>query len=150
MFLVSGGVGPRFVSAIQTQGSYRGTKGSWRQDPTLSGGGQLWDSGSHLMDIIYWISGLKPVEVFSYANQFDTRVDIPDSLSIKYRNGALASVAIVRHANAFHEEITMGCDKGAILIGRGGQPNSVSNSHTSHKNTGRMLPSQAHCSQNSS
>jgi len=115
--LRSGALGPiHFISAVQTQGWYRGTAGTWRQNPKLSGGGQLWDSGSHLIDIIHWMTELVPVEVFAYANKLDTRVDILDSLSIKYRGGALASVGIVGHAQTFHEEITIWCDKGAIMI----------------------------------
>src|SRR5262249_15835832 len=34
-----------FISALQCQGWKRGTTGSWRQDPALSGGGQINDSG---------------------------------------------------------------------------------------------------------
>jgi len=118
--LASGALGPvHFVSAVQSQGWYRGTKGSWRQDPALSGGGQLWDSGSHLMDIVHWMTDLRPVEVFAFHNKLDTRVDILDSLSIRYRGGALASIGIVGHSIGWHEEIVIWCDKGVLLI-RGG------------------------------
>jgi len=118
--LASGALGPvHFVSAVQSQGWYRGTRGSWRQDPSLSGGGQLWDSGSHLMDIVHWMTDLRPAEVFAFENKFDTRVDILDALSIRYRGGALASIGIVGHSVGWHEEIAIWCDNGALLIREG-------------------------------
>ena len=40
-----------FVTAHQGQNWYRNQQGRWRMDPALSGGGQLNDSGSHLLDI---------------------------------------------------------------------------------------------------
>jgi predicted dehydrogenase len=46
-----------YISAFQAQGWLTGTKGTWRQIHALSGGGQLNDSGSHLVDILLWTSG---------------------------------------------------------------------------------------------
>ena len=38
------------ISAFAHQQWKRGTVGSWRQDPEISGGGFLFDSGSHMIN----------------------------------------------------------------------------------------------------
>jgi len=53
----------QFISALQDQNWYLGTLGTWRQQLSLSGGGQLNDSGSHLLDILLWMTGLEVEEV---------------------------------------------------------------------------------------
>ncbi|MDH7569117.1 MAG: Gfo/Idh/MocA family oxidoreductase, partial [Armatimonadota bacterium] len=40
----------------------------WRFNPALSGGGELMDSGSHLLDLMLWASGLEPEEVFAFTD----------------------------------------------------------------------------------
>lgn len=67
---------------------------SWRIARDQSGGGQLVDSGSHLIDALLWVTGLRPVEVFAYALNKDFEVDVCSTLSISLKGGALASVAI--------------------------------------------------------
>ncbi|RYG62827.1 Gfo/Idh/MocA family oxidoreductase, partial [bacterium] len=38
------------ITGWQTQGWMKGTTGSWRQNPALSGGGQMYDSGAHMFN----------------------------------------------------------------------------------------------------
>jgi predicted dehydrogenase len=38
-------------------------KGTWRTVPSISGGGNLFDSGTHGIDVALWISGTRPREV---------------------------------------------------------------------------------------
>lgn len=109
----------QFVSALQCQGWYKGTKGSWRQDPTLSGGGQLNDSGSHLVDIILWVTGLSADRVSAFIEKFDSAVDINSALSLKFKNGALGNISIVGNAPSWHEDITFWCSEGMFLYRNG-------------------------------
>jgi len=116
----SGKIGePQFVSALQCQNWYRGTKGTWRQDPELSGGGQLNDSGSHLVDIIMWVTGLSVAKVSAFSENFDSAVDINSALSIQFRSGALGNISIVGNAPAWHEDITFVCSEGMFLYRNG-------------------------------
>src|SRR5260370_35586978 len=43
------------ISGWLSQNWKRGTTGSWRQDPALSGGGQMYDSGAHLFNSLVWL-----------------------------------------------------------------------------------------------
>jgi len=48
-----------FVQAVLSQEWLRLTRNTWRQTMEMSGGGQLNDSGSHLVDILMWMTGMK-------------------------------------------------------------------------------------------
>lgn len=109
----------QFVQAIQAQEWLRLTRGTWRQDPALSGGGQLNDSGSHLLDIILWCSGLVPAEVFAYIDNLDSQVDILTAASVKFTNGALGTLSVNGNGIGFYEDITFYCDEGAFYMRQG-------------------------------
>jgi predicted dehydrogenase len=81
-----------------------------------SGGGQLNDSGSHLVDIVLWMTGLRPREVFAYQENLDAEVDILSAISVEFESGALCNFSVVGHAVNFHEEITLFCDECTLGI----------------------------------
>jgi len=71
--------------------------GTWRTNPVLSGGGQLYDSGSHLMDVLLWTTDADPVSVSAQMEFHEPEIDVNSSLSIRLErdgNPILASVCI--------------------------------------------------------
>jgi predicted dehydrogenase len=117
-----GGLGQiQFIAALQAQQWLRATRGTWRQTQELSGGGQINDSGSHLIDIILWVSGLTAAEVSAYQEFFDVPVDINTAASIKFTSGALGTLSVIGNAPAWWEDISFVGSEGAIYI-RQGQP----------------------------
>ncbi len=118
--IAAGDLGPvTFISALQCQNWKNGTRGTWRQDPALSGGGQLNDSGSHLLDIILWITGLKVDTVSAFIDNLGTPVDINSALSIKFQGGAQGNISVVGDATDWHEDVTIWCEKGFFLMRNG-------------------------------
>jgi len=118
----SGGLGEiQYVQAFQGQEWLRATRGSWRQTQELSGGGQINDSGSHLIDIILWVTGLRVREVSAFQEFFDTPVDINTAASIRFQNGALGTLSVIGNAPRWWEDITFYGSEGALYI-RQGQP----------------------------
>ncbi|HID10315.1 MAG TPA: Gfo/Idh/MocA family oxidoreductase [Candidatus Latescibacteria bacterium] len=110
----------QFVSALQAQNWYLSQKDTWRQKLSLAGGGQLNDSGSHLLDIILWTTGLAAEEVSAYIEHFDVEVDINSALSLKFSNGALGNFSVVGNApSGFWEDITFFGSKGAVYYRNG-------------------------------
>ena len=111
----------QFIAALQDQKWYRGTIGLWRQQMALSGGGQLNDSGSHLLDIVLWMTGLEVAEVQAYMEHFDSEVDINSALSLRFRNGALGTIAVVGNSptSGIWEDITIWGTKAVVYIRRG-------------------------------
>ena len=67
---------------------------SWRIVKSKSGGGQIMDSGSHLIDAFLWVSGHRPTEVSAYTLNKDFEVDVCSALVVKTDQGALANVSI--------------------------------------------------------
>jgi predicted dehydrogenase len=82
------------VSGWLSQNWKRGTAGSWRQNPALSGGGQMYDSGAHLFNSLVWLVEQPVGEVFAFVDNQDTPVDINGTVNIKFANGTLATIAI--------------------------------------------------------
>ena len=103
-----------YVAAFQAQEWLKATKGSWRQTKALSGGGQLNDSGSHLMDMLMWTTGLQADEVSARMEFFGTEVDINSALNVKFTNGALGTVSVIGNAPQWHEDFTIYGSEGAV------------------------------------
>ena len=118
----SGEIGEvQFVQAMQDQHWYENQQGKWRQIHSLSGGGQLNDSGSHLLDIVLWMVDQAPESVSAFMENLDTEVDINSALSIRFANGALANFSIVGTGPGpgMWEDITIWGTKGAIYSRNG-------------------------------
>lgn len=109
-----------YMSALLCQDWKRLTSGTWRQDPALSGGGQLGDSGSHIVDVLLWVSGLAPQVVTSVQDSRGTPVDIDSAVTVKFEGGAIGVLSIVGDFPMWHEDLTIACEKGGFLL-RGGK-----------------------------
>ncbi len=82
------------VTGWLSQNWKRGTAGSWRQDPALSGGGQMYDSGAHLFNSLVWTVE-QPVEsVFAFVDNLGAPVDINGTANIRFQDGTLATITI--------------------------------------------------------
>ena len=118
--IASGKLGEvQFVQAIQAQEWLQLTRGTWRQVPEESGGGQLNDSGSHLIDIVMWVTGMKVKEVFARAENFDAKVDINTTLAMTFENGALGSMSVIGNAPGWWEDHSIVGSKGALYLRQG-------------------------------
>jgi len=104
----------QYVAAFQAQEWLAATKGTWRQTMALSGGGQLNDSGSHLMDMLMWTTGLQAEEVSCRQEFFKTEVDINSAVNVKFTNGALGTVSVIGNAPSWYEDFTIYGSKGAV------------------------------------
>ncbi len=109
----------QFVQALQGQEWLRVTKGTWRQQLSMSGGGQLNDSGSHLVDIMLWTTGLRVKEVYAAMERFDGEVDINATLAMTFDNGALGSMSIIGNAPGWYEDHTIIGSEGAFYLRQG-------------------------------
>jgi len=104
------------VSAFQCQEWKKATAGMWRQVPDLSGGGQLNDSGSHLVDIVLWMTGLQAGTVSAQIDNCGTDVDINSAVSVRFAGGAVGTLTVIGDAPAWWEDISIIGDEGAFHI----------------------------------
>jgi len=107
-----------FVTALQSQNWYRfvTSTNAWRGQKQWSGGGQLNDSGSHMLDIVLWMTGLQPDEVFAYISNLDAEVDILSAIDVRFESGALCTLSVVGHAVNYLEDITIWCEDATLAI----------------------------------
>ncbi|WP_273366915.1 Gfo/Idh/MocA family protein [Alicyclobacillus herbarius] len=110
----------RFISAYQAQSWLESTRGTWRQNKALSCGGQLNDSGSHLLDVVLWLTGLTPQAVLAQVDNRGTEVDIDSALTVQFVGGAMATFSIVGSANiGWWEDVSIHGNKGSALYRNG-------------------------------
>lgn len=64
-------------------------------DPQLSGGGQGQTQATHTMGMIFWVTGLRPLDVFARMAQHDLPVDLVDAITFRCEGGALGTMASV-------------------------------------------------------
>jgi predicted dehydrogenase len=61
-------------------------------DPTVAGGGQAHLQVTHFGGLMFWVTGLRAVEVFAYMENHDVKVDLVDAISLRFDNGALGVI----------------------------------------------------------
>ena len=116
----SGKYGPvQFVQGLQGQEWLKACAGSWRHKPELSGGGQLNDSGSHLLAVLLFVTGLSVEKVSGFIDNLTVPVDINSALSMKFVGGAQGNISVVGNAPMFHEDITIWCDQAVFFLRNG-------------------------------
>jgi predicted dehydrogenase len=98
------------------------TRNTWRQQPELSGGGFLFDTGAHLLNTVSDIAG----EPFSaVAAWLDTRgrpVDIRGTVMARTHSGALITLhAIGDSMQGVGSEVRIWCERGLIITGQWGE-----------------------------
>lgn len=82
------------VQGYLSQNWKKFTTGMWRQEPDLSGGGQAYDSGAHLLNSLCWSVEANVAEVFAFVDNVGTKVDINSVIGVKFDNGVLASICV--------------------------------------------------------
>ncbi|ELY97598.1 oxidoreductase domain-containing protein [Natrialba chahannaoensis JCM 10990] len=109
---------PRWVTASITQDWIADSQETWRLDPALSGGGFLYDTGSHVLDGILWTTGLEPTSVAASMDFHDVeqRVDSRAHLDIRFENGATGTVSLHGDLPTTREHIHCWDDDGALYI----------------------------------
>jgi len=107
------------VTASLYQEWGQGTVGSWRQNPALSGGGMLMDSGSHIVDVLLWTTGLSPVEVTTQMQKHNANVELDSFTSIRFENDVIAGLNIVGFSPCWHETYVFCGDNGGIFYDNG-------------------------------
>ena len=100
--------------------------------PVPRWGGQLNDSGSHLIDILLWVLEASPDTVFAMIDNLDIEVDVLTAMSIKFDTGALCNISIVGHAyGGVREAFSVWLEEGALHLARG---NSIVKKRMGHQN----------------
>ncbi|NLS07086.1 Gfo/Idh/MocA family oxidoreductase [Rhizobium sp. P32RR-XVIII] len=66
--------------------------GHWKQQPEISGGGFMFDTGAHMMNTVCLLANSDFESVSAYMNNHGKRIDIATAVSARLKNGALATL----------------------------------------------------------
>lgn len=120
------------VDTFVCQNWMRSTRRTWRQDPKLSGGGQLYDSGAHMLNAMIWFLQACPTEVYALGDYRGCAVDINSVVTVRFEDGCLGSITCLGNAVSMDHEISLYGTEGTLRtrvhggrlehIGRDGQP----------------------------
>ncbi|MCC2672879.1 MAG: oxidoreductase domain protein, partial [Armatimonadetes bacterium] len=104
------------VTGWLTQDWRRLTAGTWRQQPELSGGGQMYDSGAHLFNSLVWLVEQPVSQVLAFVDNVETPVDINGTVNIRFGNGVLATVTIVGNCPSASAGMYLSFDGGRVEV----------------------------------
>jgi len=107
------------VTASLYQEWRQGPDTAWRKNPALSGGGFLMDSGSHIIDVLLWTTGLTPIDVKPQLHMQGAAVEIDTFTSIRFAEGAVAGLNLVGYAPCWHETYVFCGENGGIFYDNG-------------------------------
>jgi predicted dehydrogenase len=94
-------------------------EGTWRANPDLSGGGQLFDCGSHLLDALLWTTDAEPGQVAATMDYRDYDVDVNTALAatLEGPDGPItASIGISGDGNQWEESLVIWGTEGLLRI----------------------------------
>lgn len=110
------------ISAVVWQDWSQNTKGTWRQEPDISGGGFLFDTGAHMLNTVSDLAGEGFVEVAAWMDNRNTPVDILAAVIGRLESGALVTMNACGEAiPSCHSDIRVFCQKGIVHTGIWGE-----------------------------
>ncbi len=109
---------PTWLTATMTQDWIDDSRGTWRLDPELSGGGFLYDTGSHVLDGVLWTTGLEPASVAASMDFYDDAelIDQRAHLDVRFENGATGTFSFHGDAPSVREHLHLWDDEGAVYL----------------------------------
>jgi predicted dehydrogenase len=105
------------VQAAVWQTWESGTRGLWRQEPKISGGGYMFDTGAHLLNTISDLMGEPFTEVAAFIDKRTTKVDILTVAIAKTASGAYVTINGCGAATTTGTDIKIWGDKGMMETG---------------------------------
>jgi len=103
----------------------RNTGRIWRFNPAFSGGGQLTDSGSHFVAMLFFLTGLTPEKVCSFIDYHGMKVDINTAFIVNFKEKVIGSFGILGIDPSFREALLIWGKKGVLKISAYGENSYV-------------------------
>jgi predicted dehydrogenase len=110
------------ISGVVWQGWKTGTTGTWRQQPAMSGGGFLFDTGAHLLNTVTDLAGQDFAEVSAWLDNRGAPVDILGSVTARLTSGALVTLhACGDTIRVCQSDVRVFCSKAILRTGVWGE-----------------------------
>jgi predicted dehydrogenase len=121
--LRGGELGPILnISATVWQNWKLLTTGAWRQNPVMSGGGFLFDTGAHMLNTVTDLVGEDFAEVAAWLDNRGAPVDILGAIMARTRSGVLVTMNACGEAiKSCHSDVRVFCTKAILRTGVWGE-----------------------------
>ena len=124
----------RAISSHNYENWQQGIAGTWRDDERLNPGGFIGDAGSHKIDYVFYVTGLKPVEVYARCDNCSSHVAVVAAASALLSGGVPWNIDFVGNAQNLGEDMYVHCADadfimrdGRLWIGRPGNMELMTN-----------------------
>ena len=114
---------PMTVASFVSQAWLKSQTGTWRQKMSLSGGGQLNDTGAHIIDMVMWMLDDEVAEVSAFIENRGREVDIDSAVSYRTRGGAVGTLTVMGSSPKcpMWEDMTINGEGGSAFFYRRGK-----------------------------
>jgi predicted dehydrogenase len=110
------------IDALVWQDWRRHTVGTWRQDPAMSGGGFLFDTGAHMLNTVADIAGEDVSELAAWLETDGDPVDMRAVVMARLASGALVTMnGCGRAIPSLGSDIRIFCERATIRTGVWGE-----------------------------
>lgn len=109
------------IEAHAWQQWLRGTVGTWRQDPAISGGGFLFDTGSHMVNTVVELGGADVGEVYAQVDNCGSPVEINSTVTGRFRHGVFFAMTAMGNSIQGHSQVRVFGDEGVLETGIWGE-----------------------------
>ena len=109
------------IAAFAHQNWQQGTVGTWRQDPAISGGGFLFDTGSHMVNTVVDLLGEDVARVCAFLDNRGSPVEIASAVNGVSRSGVMFGMVGAGDSMECSSEITVFGDKAVLKTGIWGE-----------------------------
>ena len=110
------------ISAVVWQGWDGHTLNTWRQNPAMSGGGFMFDTGAHLLNTTADLAGEEFVEVAAWLDNRGRQVDITAAVMARLESGAYVSIGgCGQTVESCASDVRVFCTQGILRTGVWGE-----------------------------
>ncbi len=110
------------INAVVWQGWDTHTLNTWRQNPAMSGGGFMFDTGAHLLNTTADLAGEEFVEVAAWLDNRGRHVDITAAVMARLESGAYVSIGgCGQTVESCASDVRVFCTQGILRTGVWGE-----------------------------
>jgi predicted dehydrogenase len=104
------------ISLVNTEHWAQTIGGTWRDDPRQNPGGFLGDAGSHKLDMLFFLTGLRPERVLSRCQTLDWNVPVSTQAIIEFEEAVVGNLSFTGNAHHYYEEFRLhGTDADLVI-----------------------------------
>lgn len=113
----SGKYGPvRSITSHNAERWEQTIGGTWRDDPQFNPGGFIGDAGSHKIDMLFFVTGLAPLEVFAHSDRRKSHIEIVTTITARLEGDVSLSMNFIGDAQHFREDFQVHCAEADLLL----------------------------------